>query len=191
MTRRIKPGNFDVSLSLSRAHGDEFNNLRWFVASVSFDDLELPEPVNIGSITGWLTRDVYEIDLFEAADAISSDAEPLGGAAEQIIDAHPHELIDSVIMIDRMRLVDEWRGHRLSGILTANLMNLLQVEPTETVVVLQPEPQKPGVGPMDYGDERDSAMARLHAAYWESGFRQWREGPVWWLPLKSTADAQK
>lgn len=191
MAPQIRSGDIGVALYLSREQSDESNRLRWFRASVSLQNCEHPEPVDLGAITGWMTRDVYAGGLYEAADSISADAEPLGAVAEQIVDAHPAEYVACVIMIDRMRLEDAWRGRRLTGIMTANLMDLLQLEPGTTVVVLQPEPQKPGVGPMDYGSERDAAMARLQGAYRKSGFEPWREGDVWWMPFDKARLAQE
>jgi hypothetical protein len=48
-------------------------------------------------------------------------------------------------------------------------MSLLRLDHESTAIVLQPEPQTPEGGPVHDGPERDTAMARLQAAYRQSG----------------------
>lgn len=141
------------------------------------------EPEEVGEVHGWIGWSVLDEDLADAGDAISYDAAQLGSAAAAIQDAYPDNLVDAALLIDRMSLKPNWRGKRLSRVIIADLMALLRFDPESTVVVLQPEPQKPEGGPYDDGAERDEAMARLHAAYRESGLVSWRDSVVWWRPF--------
>ena len=82
-----------------------------------------------------------------------------------------------------MHLDPKWQGNRLSGPIITDLLVLLRLDAKSTVVVLQPEPQKPEGGPYDDGSERDQALARLTAAHQASGFEPWHQTGNWWLPL--------
>jgi len=155
--------------------------LREFVASIGYSTESGPE--DIGSVREWIGWRIDDGDLRDAADAVTSDAEQLGATAAAIIDAHPESFIDTVLLIDRMHLAPQWRGNRLSGIHHRRHMSLLSLDAKSTVVVLQPEPQAPGGGPMDDGPGRDQALARLKSAYRASGLEPWRGSAVWWRPL--------
>ncbi len=81
-----------------------------------------------------------------------------------------------------MHLDPKWRGNRLSGVIIMDLLDLLRLPLDSTVVVLQPEPQKPTGGPYADGPERDEALARLTMAYQAGGLERWRTTAVWWWP---------
>lgn len=139
------------------------------------------DTVEIGSIDGLLAWNIFGVDVEDAADAISADAYMLGSAAQEIIDADEGRYLD-VILIERMFLNPEIRGQRLSGAIITRLLDLLQLDRGSTVVVLQPEPQKPEGGYMDDGAERDSALQHLTDAYRVSGLEPWDDSTIWWLP---------
>ncbi len=189
MKPTLELDSIGISVRIFRDDADEYGVLRAFVATV-YDDAESDgESRQIGTISGWVTWYAFSERLLDAGDSISTDATTLSWAVKEIVEAHGDDLISSAILVDRMTLVEEWRGHKLSGALIANLIDLLQLEPLETVVVLEPEPQLPGGGgPYEYGPERDSAMAKLRSAYRKSGFDPWGDGPAWWRPLRATDD---
>lgn len=181
MSEAIDPELLSTTVTVYRPIDGGVDLLRQFIADVGYrgeDDEE-----GIGSVTGWIGWQILDQDVHDAADEISSDAEILGQAAAQIIDDYPENYIDTVLLIDRMHLDAKWRGHRLSGAIINDLMALLRLDNESTAVVLQPEPQRPKGGPMPYGPERDRAMARLEAAYEESGLQRWADTIVWWRPL--------
>lgn len=177
----IDPELIDVSVSIRRPPDGGVDVLRQFEAVITYCSED--DEVEIGSVRGWIGWRIDEEDLYEAADAISSDSEALGSTAVEIIQENPDAWIDDVVLIDRMHLEPEWRGHRLSGAVIDELLALLRLDPESTVVVLQPEPQRPAGGPYRRGAQRDGAMAKLTSAYRKSGLLPWREGPVWWRPL--------
>jgi hypothetical protein len=171
----------ETSIDIRRPVDGGADVLRQFHASVEYSTETGYD--QIGTVTGWIGWRIEDEDLYGAADAISADAEPLGAAAAAIIDAQPDAVIDNVLLIDRMHLEPQRRGNRLSGAIIDDLLALLRFDPESTVVVLQPEPQKPTGGPFDDGPERDEALARLTAAYRSSGLEPWRRTEIWWRPL--------
>lgn len=154
--------------------------LRQFSAGVEYHSDDGPE--QIGQVHGWIGWSIFDEDVSDAGDAISTDAHQLGTAAAEIIHDFPDMVIDA-LLIDRMYLEPAWRGRRLSALIIDDLLALLRLDPASTAVVLQPEPQRPRGGPYKYGDERDKAMARLQAGYRDSGLEPWRDSPVWWRPF--------
>ncbi len=61
-------------------------------------------------------------------------------------------------------------------------MSTLQLDRSETIVVVQPEPQLENGGPMAMGPARDQALHRLRRHYETQGFKQWEDTVVWWRP---------
>lgn len=181
MDDSIDPGLIETSVDIRRPIDGGVDVLRQFDAVVEYStDIGYDQ---IGTVRGWIGWQITDEDLYDAADAISADAEPLGAAAVAIIEAHPDAFIDNVLLIDRMHLDPKWRGNRLSGAIIDDLLALLRFDPDSTVVVLQPEPQRPTGGLYDDGPERDQALARLTAAYRASGLEPWHQTAIWWLPL--------
>jgi hypothetical protein len=177
----VDPDLIETSVEISRPIDGGVDVLRQFNASIGYSTRSGPD--EIGIVSGWIGWGIDDEDLLDAADAISSDAEQLGAAAAEIIDAHPDALIDNVLLIDRMHLVPRWRGNRMAGVIVADLLSLLRLDVASTVVVLQPEPQASTGGPINDGPERDKALARLTSAYRASGLEPWRQSVVWWLPI--------
>lgn len=175
------PDHVEVSLDIRRATDGGVDVLRQFDGDIKYATYSGPE--SIGTVTGWIGWNMLDEDVHDVADAISSDAEPLGAAAASIIEAHPDEYLATVLLIDRLHLDERWRGHRLSGRIIDDILALLRLDPESTVVVLKPEPQKPTGGPYGDGSDRDAAMGRLCAAYRESGLEDWGEYGVWWRPF--------
>lgn len=164
--------------------GDEV--LRQFQATVMYDHESGPE--EIGSVSGWIGWKIQDEDLFDATDAINSDASGLGYAASSIIDAYPLAFVENALLIDRMYLEPKWQGHRLSNSIINDLLELLRFDPDSTVVVLQPEPQRSEGGPYRESRERKRAMSKLQSAYRESGLVPWKETDVWWLEFTAYDD---
>lgn len=183
MDNSIDPARIETSVNIRRPLAGDIDLLRQFDAVVEYSTES--ECEDLGSVRGWISWRIEGDDLYDAADSISSDAEPLGAAAVAIIEAHPDAFVESVVLIDRMHLKPEWRGNRLSGAIIRDLLALLRLDAESTVVVLQPEPQKPEGGPYDDGAQRDQALARLEAAYRASGLEQWSHTAIWWLPLSN------
>lgn len=177
----FEPDLIETQVHVLRPIDGGVDVLRQFSAYVLYhqeSDLE-----EIGQVHGWIGWSISEVDLADAGDAVSGDAEALGVAAVEIIDEYPDAFIDDALLIDRMWLDPKWRGRRLSGAIITDLMELLRLEPESTAVVLQPEPQDPDGGPYNDGVKRDEAMARLHAAYRASGLEPWDDSVVWWRPF--------
>lgn len=181
MSDAIDPDLLTTTAAVCRPIDGGADVLRQFTADVTYVGEYDDEA--IGGVMGWIGWQILDDDVHDAADAISGDAETLGQAAEQIIEAYPENYIDTVLLIDRMHIDPKWRGHRLSGAIIIDLMALFRLDRERTAVVLQPEPQRPEGGPFPYGSERNQAMARLEAAYEESGLERWKDTVVWWLPL--------
>lgn len=181
MDDSIAPTLIETSVDIRRPIDGGVDVLRQFDAVVEYCTETGRD--QIGTVRGWIGWQIEGEDLYDAADAISVDAAPLGAAAVAIIEVHPDAFVDNVLLIDRMYLEPQWRGIRLSGAIITDLLALLRLDADSTVVVLQPEPQKPEGGPYDDGSERDHALARLMAAYRASGLQPWRQTAIWWLPL--------
>lgn len=157
--------------------------LREFAVSIQLND---SVGTSVGLMTGWIGWAITYDDLYDAADAISADAEPLGAAADQIqlyrdeIDA---ERMDTALLIDRMSLDPQYRGNRLTATILDNTLDLFRLDAEETLIVLYPEPQRSTGGPYPDGAERDAVMVKLCAAYSDSGLEPWRDSGVWWRPF--------
>lgn len=182
MSRRIDPPALELSVEIHRANADEYGLFRSFHAAIHVEAEDYPEP--IGYVEGWICWDLFASSLFEAGDSISYDAMVLAKAVDEVVDAHFGIHLSAALMVDKMWLQPDKRRQRLSRALLDELLDLLQLEPTETVVVLTPEPQVPGRGgPYPGGPVRDAAMTKLCDAYRESGLELWGDGPVWCLPV--------
>lgn len=181
MDDAIDPALIETSVDIRRPCDGGADILRQFHASVEYSTETGID--RIGGVRGWIGWQIADEDLYDAADAISVDAEALGAAAVAIIEAHPDAFIDNALLIDRMYLEPQWRGNRLSGAIIADLLALLRFDADATVVVLQPEPQRPEGGPFDDGADRDQALTRLTVAYRASGLESWRQTEIWWRPL--------
>lgn len=188
----ISRSDINVLVTLSRHEDPDVKTLRCFAASVVFDNLAGSGEVTIGSVSGWMSWDVESDDLVDEGDGIDADAMTLAWAADQIIDSHwAHRNIDVAILINRMHLDEAWRGHRLSGIIIDRLLEVLQLDPQASVVVLQPEPLGEGSGsPFSKGPERDEALQRLQSAYRMAGLEPWEGGDVWWASFEKMEDEE-
>jgi hypothetical protein len=137
----------------------------------------------MGSIRGLIGWRIEGVTLWDAADAISTEADLLGWAADEIIESladGPDVYVDTVVMIEMLQLEPEFRGPCLTKGIIDELVEMLALEPTTTLLVLQPEPQKDEGGPLPDGPERDAALARLRRAYEGQGFVRLGDTPVWW-----------
>ena len=130
---------------------------------------------------------LFEGQVADAGDHYSSDAEVLGSAVDEIIDACWDCDVDACLMVSLMTMEQSWRGHRLAGGIIHDVMDMLRLDPDSTAVVLIPEPMTP-MGPIEPGPERDAAMGRLKAGYRKEGFEPWQDLKVWWRPLPGCAE---
>lgn len=175
--------SFDLKVTLGRAL--EYDLLREFSVSIVADVFDPDGAIIcacVGTITGWYSRSVAEDNLTDAGDAIDAEAYELAWRADAIIEEVSDEYYDEVLLINRITLNKEWRGHKLMRYLVENIIDLLQCEPSWTIAVLYPEPiALDGSGKrLDDGPERDAGMAKLHAACRAGGFQPWGNGTVWW-----------
>ena len=155
--------DFEVWLNLGRVE-DEDTVLRSFSASVDYVSVFGTEH-EVGTMTGWLTRWADSGTLTENGDDLNADAAVLASVAEKIVDSPDLWIIENAPMIDRTTLAEEWRGHKLLGVIVTNVVDLLQVAPTSTIAVTQPEPLSLTSGKaLDPGQARDAGMAKLHGA---------------------------
>jgi hypothetical protein len=141
-------------VTISRAVDGDYDVLRSFSAVITCGENSEGECLEAGVITGFVGWRVFNEDVWEAADAISADAEVLGAAAREII---------------------EWLG-------VERMIDLLRLDRDSTVIVTQPEPQRKKGRPYPDGPVRDDTLAHLTAAHEATGFRRWRHSSVWWLP---------
>ncbi|KQR38543.1 hypothetical protein ASF80_03310 [Microbacterium sp. Leaf159] len=187
----IYPELLDTSVSIFRCDADA-DVLRGFSATVRYTGDDDAEPREIGRLSGWLTREVYS-DVADAGDALSADGMILGSAAQKLVDEHEGDrILDAVVMLDRATLEPEYRGQKLLGALVDDLLDVLQLEPTETIVVVFPEslPLVRGA-PRPEGEERQVGLRKLSRALEASGFQQIDEEQpaddeavtVWWRPF--------
>lgn len=113
-----------------------------------------------------------------AQNSISSDALTLAEGAARIIEQRPHEAT-AAVLVDRMHIAEQHRGHKISAHLLGELMGLLHLDPACTLMVAMPEPQQESGGYYEDGPERDRALARLKAACRIAGFSPIPETDVW------------
>ncbi|MGC5617713.1 hypothetical protein, partial [Georgenia sp. Z1491] len=171
--------DLEIWLSLYRVE-DDGGLLRGFRAEVTYVDL-VSSVHDVGTMTGWCTRWADSGRLADAGDCLSTDAAILAAVAEDIVDSPEVGIIEDVLMIDRVTLAEEWRGHKLLGAIVTNVVDLLQVYPSSTIAVTQPEPLSLSSGKaLEEGPLRDAGMAKLHRACAAAGFQQWEDTIVWW-----------
>lgn len=173
------PADLEMSVTISREFDESYDVLRVLEAAVTYSD-ELDGRVAVGKLTGWIGRYWEGCPLEDAGDSISEDAMVLASAAQRIIDAEIEEYFDSVVLLNRIVLEEDWRGQRLTGPIITQLLNLLQLEPTWTVLVLQAMPLDRDGSPLEDGPESWAALAKLESVYRKAGFESAAGGPVWW-----------
>jgi hypothetical protein len=170
-------------VTISRAVDGDYDVLRSFSAVITCGENSEGECLEAGVITGFVGWRVFNEDVWEAADAISADAEVLGAAAREIIEWLGDEYwIDTVLFVDRVGLHPEFRGRRRLRTIVERMIDLLRLDRDSTVIVTQPEPQRKKGRPYPDGPVRDDTLAHLTAAHEATGFRRWRHSSVWWLP---------
>lgn len=175
----LRPIDFDVLLSLDRTEVME-SVLRSFRGEVTYVS-ESSTVHNVGTVSGWVTQRADSGRLGLDGDELSQDSSVLAYAAEDIMCSARLGIVESVLMINRVTLIQHWRGHRLLGAIVSNILDLLQLYPTTTIAVTQPEPLSLTTGRLlDPGPVRDAGMAKLHRACLASGFTRWKDTDVWW-----------
>lgn len=184
MSEAITPDLITTSATVDWADDGGYDLFRLISVSVNF--IGESETHEIGRLTGLIGWGLSTDEIVEASDAISTEAAELGWAAAKISEAHPEMWCDTVVILQLLELQPAYRGNRLTGAVVASLLDLFRLQLDSTVVVLKPEPQGAGGGPLPDGPVRDAAMRRLCSAYSGYGFRQWEESPIWWIPPKAT-----
>ena len=178
-------------LYIGRPVDGGYDVLRQFSADVEHLGEDDAEPHAIGMVTGWIGWRVWNENIWKAADAISSAAEPLGAVADEVRAELAEDGIGiaAVLLMDRMTLKPQWRGNRLTRRIVADLVALLRLPEDATLVLTMPEPQRTTGGPYPDGPERNEAQARLCAAVEKAGFSQWKDSAVWWFLVGGKASA--
>lgn len=181
--QRREPPVIQAAVQIERCSDEEHDVLRDFMVSLTYV-YEIDDTLDqVGLVRGWITWKPRSEQLWASGDAISTDAALLSARATDIVEAHPSEPIRAVVLIDRLVLEYPWRGRKLTGAIVASLIDALQLERSETVIALTPEPLTAAGEAYDEGSERDSAIERLTSAYAAQGFERWQDSTVWWLPL--------
>lgn len=167
---------------MSLGHALEHDLLRSFSVSIESDLVDSGgQNTCVGTMTGWYSRIATSGNLTDAGDAISGDAYSLAWRAQEVIEKSDDELYEEVLLIDRITLNEQWRGHKIMGHLVETVVDILQCDPPLTIAVVYPEPLAlDGSGRLDDGPERDAGLAKLHAACRAGGFQPWDDGLVWW-----------
>ncbi len=121
--------------------------------------------------------------LWSTADVISDEVAEHGKQAEQIFDS----LLDRdaadvrhLLILNRVRLHPEYRGRRLLGQIVDNILEILPLEPEQTLVTTWPEPQDPDGHFSDNWPGRGDALVHMRAAHEAAGFQRWRDSRIWW-----------
>jgi hypothetical protein len=171
------------TVSIARLGDDREDVLRSFQADVMVHDVEVGELTRIGAVQGLIAFESTEVQLAMAADAISTEALTLAHAADEIrrsLDKYAEVTPTTVLLVDLIRIKEQWRGSRICGHIISQLLEVLRLHPESTLVVLEPEPQFEDGGRMRKGPQRTAALASLRETYVDAGFGKWRRGPVWW-----------
>jgi hypothetical protein len=171
------------SVSIDRIEDDQKDLLRGLHADVMVRDVDSGELTCVGTVSGRIAFESTEVLLATSADAISADALNLAHAADEIrrnLDNYAEATPDAVVLIDSIRIQEQWRGSRIAGPIITQVLQVLHLDPKATWVVLEPEPQIEAGRPMPRGPQRTAALARLRETYADAGFSKWRRGPVWW-----------
>ena len=150
--------------------------LRAYDARFSTDDGS-----GVGRLTGWLGWRVIDEHLANAADSISADAAYIGYVAGQLLDDEDNDsFIEDVVLIDRISIEPEFRGHGLLRRLVESLVVGLRLHINGCYLITEPEPQQVQGGPYPEGATRDRAMSGLVDALRGAGFRPWTDGRAHW-----------
>jgi hypothetical protein len=150
---------------------DGYDLLRPFWTAISMYDPEHGTDGDCGTVKGWIGWRIVGENVAGAGDDTSTEIAPIADTAQRILTRRLAEgvWIDTLLVVALLPLDERWRGLRLTKTIIGNLMNVLRLDPGATLVVLHPQPQRPGGGPMDEGPERDAAMLRLQHAYKMAG----------------------
>lgn len=171
---------FNLPVVLDRA--GEYDLLREFTVYIGCDLIGQADGsglIDVGTMSGWYSRVANSGALADVGDSISGDAFTLALAAQEIIERDM--FYEEVLLIDRITLNKEWRGHKIMRHLVERVVGVLQCDPSLTIAVVYPEPLAlDGSGRLEDGPDRDAGMTKLLAACRAGGFRPWDDGTVWW-----------
>lgn len=139
-------------------------------------------------MTGHFSHRLQE-RLLDAESFGDPDGGPAGALvtpARQIISTGT---IDSIYLVERIVLYPDCMGYKLTGRILVTRMELLQRDPGQTAVVLEPYLLVP-LTPEHYPDseERVSAMTKVTQAFFASGLKPWQNSRAWWLSPKRSAE---
>lgn len=158
--------------------GGRGDALRPFSAAVV---VEGPEPEQIGTVAGYVGWRIDDIDIWDAADHVSTDIERLGVAAREI-NEQADPLMRQALFVESMTIYPQFRGNKIWRAVVNDLFDIFYLDPARTIVVTQPEPMSPEGAHRPDGPERDVALAKLQDACRAAGLEPWGDGTVWWLP---------
>lgn len=137
----------------------------------------------LSGLAAWDVTNGFEDMIWEAADAIDEEVAEHGAYTQALLEwllGGGEDQLRNVILLNRLHLRPEYRGHRLLGQITDSLLEILPLEPDETLVTTWPEPEDPNGGFSDQWPGHDEALTRMRAAHEAVGFQRWRDTPVWW-----------
>lgn len=176
-------------ISIERAPDGGVDVFRVFNADVLRVDSETSEV--IGDVSGWIGWDMDGEDVFDCADAVSENAATLGWIASEIIawqGARSGPPIRDLVFIDTIRLEPRFRGNRVGAAIIDQLVGLLRVRNSHTLVELIPEPQDEDGDELPPGPDRDAAYRKLQDLFEAIGFARWPDSGVWWRLALDTPD---
>lgn len=127
-----------VSTELRREALDKHDQMRRLTATVLYRDGDSPEAEQIGRVTGWLSRDFDPELLAAAGDSVGPQAGVLTFFAEEIIKAEPGLPFTAVLLVDRVVLDPQWRGHGISPTVLERVLSVLQLDPQRTLTSSSP-----------------------------------------------------
>lgn len=159
MTNKVD--SIRAELNLTKTDCD-LRVLRSFFASFCDDSEEYGGP-EIGGITGWVAWGAYGEPIAAEGDAHAQDSSLISIVGERLVhdQGWEEELIDNLLLIDRVWIKEEYRGQGLLGQMIEELVETLRFDKIGCFAVAQLEPQKPDGGPYEPGSTRDRALAGL------------------------------
>jgi hypothetical protein len=135
----------------------------------------------VGLLCGWIGWRVMGDDIADVADAISADSAYIGSVAATLLEEDESgELVEDVVLVDRMWIEPPFRGRGLLARMVDQFVAGLRLDVNGCYIVTEPEPQQPSGGPYPHGPMHDKAMQGLLRSLHDAGFAQWKDGRAQW-----------
>lgn len=169
---------------ISRAVDGQAGLYRDFTAQVVVFNNDADESLPLGVVSGWIGWHLSWWEIFDGADAISSDAERMGSVAGEIHLQHarrPKAERRNVILLDTVEILPEAHNHRTLARVIEQLGDVLQLEPDRTLVTVFCDPEN-----LALVDAEGSLWSPEAAtgALGDAGFLRWKDTDVWWRLLQ-------